>query len=99
MLVHLVLLQMNLNKNGNKKENTPMEKIIGEIERTETEKIIIQVKEFRGRTYVDFRIHYLADEDEWRPTQKGITVAPALWEEFKNHVEATNDHLNAEGLV
>ena len=76
-----------------------MEKIIGEIERTETEKIIVQVKEFRGRTYVDFRIHYLADEDEWRPTQKGITVAPALWEEFKKHVEATNDHLNTEGLI
>lgn len=76
-----------------------MEKIIGEIERSETEKIIIQVKEFRGRTYVDFRIHYLADEDEWRPTQKGITVAPALWEEFKGFVEDTGEFLNMEGLI
>ena len=76
-----------------------VEKIIGEIERSETEKIIIQVKEFRGRTYVDFRIHYLADEDEWRPTQKGITVAPAAWEAFKTHVEETGDFLNAEGLI
>jgi len=76
-----------------------MEKIIGEIERSETEKIIVQVKEFRGRTYVDFRIHYLADEDEWRPTQKGVTVAPALWEEFKKHVEETGKFLSAEGLI
>ncbi len=76
-----------------------MEKIIGEVERSETEKILIQVKEFKGRTYVDFRIHYLADEDEWRPTQKGITVAPALWEEFKKHVEETNTFLTAEGLL
>lgn len=76
-----------------------MEKIIGELERSETEKIIIQVKEFRGRTYVDFRIHYLADEDEWRPTQKGITVSPALWEEFTSHVDETSSVLNAEGLL
>jgi hypothetical protein len=76
-----------------------MEKIIGEIERSETEKVIVQVKEFKGRTYVDFRIHYLADEDEWRPTQKGVTVAPALWEEFKKHVDETDKFLNAEGLV
>lgn len=76
-----------------------MEKIIGEIERSETEKVIVQVKEFKGRTYVDFRIHYLADEDEWRPTQKGVTVAPALWEEFKKHVESTDEFLKAEGLV
>jgi hypothetical protein len=48
---------------------------------------------------VDFRIHYLADEDEWRPTQKGVTVAPALWEEFKKHVDETDKFLNAEGLV
>lgn len=76
-----------------------MEKIIGEIERSETEKVIIQVKEFKGRTYVDFRIHYLADEDEWRPTQKGVTVAPALWESFKKFVDETDAFLNAEGLL
>lgn len=76
-----------------------MEKMIGEIERSETEKILIQVKEFKGRTYVDFRIHYLADEDEWRPTQKGITVAPALWEDFKKFVGEADTFLNAEGLL
>ena len=76
-----------------------MEKIIGELERSETEKIIVQVKEYRGRHYVDFRIHFLADEDEWRPTQKGITVAPRLWEEFTEYVEEAGTVLKAEGLL
>ncbi|MCF7823236.1 MAG: transcriptional coactivator p15/PC4 family protein [Candidatus Marinimicrobia bacterium] len=76
-----------------------MEKVIGELERSETEKIIVQVKEFKGRTYVDFRIHYLADENEWRPTQKGITVAPSLWEEFTKHVDETSKFLNEEKLI
>ncbi len=76
-----------------------MEKIIGEIERSETEKVIVQVKEFKGRTYVDFRIHYLADEDEWRPTQKGVTVAPAVWEGFKNLVDETNKYLGEQDLI
>ncbi|PJA54986.1 MAG: transcriptional coactivator p15, partial [Candidatus Marinimicrobia bacterium CG_4_9_14_3_um_filter_48_9] len=55
-----------------------MEKIIAELERTETEKLVIQAKDFKGHQYIDFRIYYLADEDQWRPTQKGVTVAPKL---------------------
>jgi len=88
-----------VSKYGIKEKDKYVEKIIGEVERSETEKIIIQVKEFKGRTYVDFRIHYLADEDEWRPTQKGITVAPALWEDFKKHVDDANKFLGEEGLL
>jgi len=76
-----------------------MDKVIGEIEKSDTEKIIIQVKEYRGRHYVDFRLHFLADEDEWRPTQKGITVAPRLWEEFTEFVSEADTVLRAEGLL
>ncbi len=76
-----------------------MEHIIGELERSETEKVIIQIKEYRGRHYVDFRIHFLADEDEWRPTQKVVTIAPRLWEEFTEHVEEADKQLRALGLL
>jgi len=77
----------------------PVEQVVGELERSETEKIIIQLKEYRGRHYVDFRLHFLADEDEWRPTQKGITVAPRLWEEFKDFVADTDKLLREQGLL
>lgn len=76
-----------------------MEKIIAELERTETEKLVIQSKDFKGHQYIDFRIYYLADEDQWRPTQKGVTVAPKLWEEFKKGVEEAEALLRAEKLL
>jgi len=81
------------------KGQAEMEKIIAELERTETEKLVIQAKDFKGHQYIDFRIYYLADEDQWRPTQKGVTVAPKLWEDFKKGVEEAEVLLKAEGLL
>ena len=76
-----------------------MEKIIAELERSETEKLVIQSKDFKGHQYIDFRIYYLADEEEWRPTQKGVTVAPKVWEDFKKAVQDAEDLLKAENLL
>lgn len=47
-----------------------------ELERSPTEKLIIEKSNFKGRDLVNMRIYYLADgegEEEWRPTKKGIT--------------------------
>lgn len=76
-----------------------MEKIIAELERSETEKLVIQAKEFKGRNYIDFRIYFLADEDQWRPTQKGVTVAPKVWGDFRKAVEEAEALLKAENLL
>jgi hypothetical protein len=76
-----------------------MEKIIGEIERNETEKVIVQIKEFKGKQYVDFRIHYLADEEEWKPTRKGFTIRPDQWEIFAGFVNETETALKDEKLI
>ena len=52
-------------------------KLIGTIERNERERIQIAVNEYKGKSYLDLRIFYTTDGGEsWRPTQKGVTVAP-----------------------
>ena len=75
------------------------DQLIGELERGETEKIMIQLKSFRGRRYMDFRLYYLAAEDEWRPTQKGITIRPDMWPQFKELVDQADALMKAAGLV
>jgi len=72
---------------------------IGELERSQTEKIIVQLKSFRGRRYMDFRLYYLADEDEWRPTQTGITIRPDMWSQFKELVDEADSVLRDAGLL
>ncbi|UCG77429.1 MAG: transcriptional coactivator p15/PC4 family protein [Nitrospirota bacterium] len=50
--------------------------VIGEIERNPTERLRISTENFKGRDYIDVRIYYEADDGEWKPTKKGVTIAP-----------------------
>jgi hypothetical protein len=52
-----------------------MEKLIA---KNATERVRVAVSEFHGAHYVDTRIHYQADDGEWRPTKKGLTLKPDL---------------------
>lgn len=44
-----------------------------ELERSETEKLIIESSEYKGRDLVSLRIYFLGKEEEWLPTKKGVT--------------------------
>jgi len=56
--------------------------LVGEIERSETEKLHIELSNYKGRDFVSIRIYYLADNGEWRPTKKGVTVRPDQLDEL-----------------
>jgi hypothetical protein len=48
---------------------------VAEIQRNPTEKLIVQLRQYRGRWYIDARIHYLDEKDEeWKPTKKGLSL-------------------------
>lgn len=70
--------------------------IISDIEKPNGELIRVQINEFQGKNYLDLRIHYLADEDEVRPTKKGVSVPVELYEELKEAILKAEDQLNAE---
>jgi hypothetical protein len=44
-----------------------------ELERNETEKLIIENSEYKGHELVSLRIYFLSKENEWLPTKKGVT--------------------------
>ena len=54
------------------------------IERTENERIRVARHEFRGKQLVDIRTYFQADEKEWRPTKKGISVDYEKLQEVKD---------------
>ncbi len=56
--------------------------VIGEIERSKTERLRVEVSNYRGVDFVSIRIYYLADNGEWRPTKKGVTVKPEKIDEL-----------------
>ncbi|HOW53419.1 MAG TPA: transcriptional coactivator p15/PC4 family protein [Syntrophorhabdaceae bacterium] len=55
---------------------------IGEIQKTGTDRIIVTVKEFKGKTYVDVRNFFENDEGEMVPTKKGISLTPENLDEL-----------------
>jgi len=58
--------------------------IIGEIQKTGTDKIIVTIKEFKGKTYVDVRNFFENDEGEMIPTKKGVSLTPENLDELIN---------------
>ncbi|MBI5142982.1 MAG: transcriptional coactivator p15/PC4 family protein [Nitrospirae bacterium] len=48
--------------------------VIGELTKNSTEKYLVQVRDYRGREFIDLRVYYLDDSGEWCPTKKGLTI-------------------------
>jgi hypothetical protein len=47
-----------------------------DLRKSDSERLRIQVKEYRGRTYIDLRTWYVAEDGEYRPSSKGVTIKP-----------------------
>ncbi|WP_083245296.1 transcriptional coactivator p15/PC4 family protein [Paraburkholderia nodosa] len=43
-----------------------------------SERLRVDVKEFRGNTYIDVRVWYVTDDGDYRPSSKGVMFKPAL---------------------
>jgi hypothetical protein len=50
--------------------------LIGEIQKGATDKIMVTVKEFKGKQYIDVRTYFENDAGEWIPTKKGVSFTP-----------------------
>jgi hypothetical protein len=70
--------------------------VIGEVRRTGTETVKVSIGEWKGKTKVDVRVHYLAEDLSWQPTKKGVTFTPeGLDKAIELLIEARERILNA----
>jgi hypothetical protein len=44
-----------------------------ELERSDTEKLVVESSNYKGHDLVSLRIYFLSKEEEWLPTKKGVT--------------------------
>ena len=70
--------------------------LIGEIERSDTEQLRVECSNYRGRDFVSVRIYYLADNGEWRPTKKGVTIKPDKIDELIDLLNQAKEKLPKE---
>lgn len=55
-----------------------------ELERSPTEKLVIEDREYKGHDLVSLRIYFLSNDDEWLPTKKGVTFRRDQLDEVLN---------------
>jgi len=70
----------------NEENQEPEPTVVADIEKPNGEVVRVQLKEFKGKEYLDIRTHYYADEDELRPTKKGISLSTDLFTELKEAI-------------
>ncbi len=62
-----------------------------ELERSQTEKLVIEASEFKGRQLINLRIFFKADNDEWLPTKKGVTFRREQLDEVIGYLNKIKD--------
>ena len=73
--------------------------LIREIPKNSQEIIKLSITEFKGKPYGDLRVYYRDDNDEWRPTRKGLTLAPDLIPEVRAGIEELEQAMREDGLI
>ena len=64
-----------------------MSKTLHSFPKNTLEEVRASLTEFKGRQYIDLRVFYKADDDEFRPTKKGLTLALELIPELEEAVK------------
>jgi hypothetical protein len=47
-----------------------------DIRKSDSERLRIQISEYRGRTFIDFRVWYSIESGEFKPGRAGVTIRP-----------------------
>ncbi len=68
------------------------------IEKNRREAILIRQREYKGRRYVDCRLHYPGEDGELRPTRQGFTIAPDMAHDLARAIEqvAAQEQVDAD---
>ena len=64
------------------------DKTIKEIPKNKTETIVISEKEFRGNQEIDIRVFYKDDNEELKPTKKGVMIKKDLIGEVRDAINS-----------
>ena len=78
-----------------------MSVIIKDIQKSSNEIIRIEISEFKGRELINIRVWYQALDEKgnvmYKPTQKGVAINVAQFDELKDGIERIGNYLKDEG--
>ncbi len=55
------------------------DKLLGVVEKNSRERLGVRAAQYQGHDYVDIRTYWRnGEEDDWKPSKKGVTLRPEL---------------------
>lgn len=76
-----------------------MDEVVAKFEKNATEQVHVSLREYRGHQLIDLRIYYQAEDGEWRPTKKGISLSVELFPELKQAITDLEKLLQERDLI
>ena len=76
--------------------------VVAEVRKNASETIRVRPTEYNGAELVDVRVWYESATGEMKPTKKGLTLRPEMWQELLPEIEQalpSYDQRSAHGLV
>lgn len=70
------------------------DKLVAAFQKNSREQVHIHLKQFEGHPIIDIRVWYQDRETEqWRPTQKGVSVSTELYDALSEAILRVGDYL------
>ncbi len=70
--------------------------VIQDIDKGSGEIIRVEISEFKGQQYLNIRVWYMdKNTEEYRPTQKGVTIRPDLFASLKEAILKAEPEIQA----
>ncbi len=63
------------------------DKLIYSFQKNSQEEVRVSLSEYKGHNYIDFRIYFKDEDGEFKPTKKGLAIAPNLLPEMEKTIE------------
>ncbi len=76
-----------------------MDEVVAKFEKNATEQVHVSLREYRGHQLIDLRVYYQAEDGEWRPTKKGISLSVELFPELKQAITDLEKLLQERELI
>lgn len=67
------------------------------LHKTKTTQVRAQLKKYKEATYIDIRMFFLSKDDEWLPTQKGVSIPLTRLDKFETLMEKAREIAEEEG--
>ncbi|WP_175850028.1 transcriptional coactivator p15/PC4 family protein [Burkholderia cepacia] len=69
-----------------------------DVHRSGSERLRVQFRQYRGREFLDVRCWYLANDGEFHPSQKGVTLNPSQLAELVQALMIAGRAFDAKGV-